>query len=108
MIKKIRIKKGDTVYVIAGEDKGKTGEVVQVNYKTDRVLVNGVNIVKKHKRSNQTENKKPQIVEQPAPIHISNVMYYCGHCNKPTRLGIKIEPDGKKHRFCKRCETVIK
>ena len=107
MINKSKIKKGDLVIVSAGKEKGKKGEVSEIIKKTGRVLVNGVNIVKKHKKS-QGENKKPNIVEEPAPINLSNVMYFCPKCDKGVRLGVKIEKDGNKTRFCKKCETSIK
>jgi large subunit ribosomal protein L24 len=106
MIRKFKIKKEDMVVVITGKERGKKGKVSEVIYKKERVLINGVNLVKKHKK-NQTENKKPNIVEEPAPLHISNVMYFCNKCDKGVRLGVKDE-DGKKVRFCKKCGTTIK
>jgi len=107
MMNKSKIKKGDMVLVSAGKEKGKKGEVSEIIKKDGRVLVNGINIVKKHKKS-QGENKKPNIVEEPAPIHLSNVMYFCPKCDKGVRLGVKIEKDGTKTRFCKKCGTSIK
>jgi len=106
-MKKYKIKKGDMVVVNAGKEKGKKGEVSEIIAKKDRVLVNGVNLVKKHKKS-QGENKKPNIVEEPAPISISNVMYFCNKCDKGVRIGIKLEKDGDKVRFCKKCGTTLK
>lgn len=107
MIKKFKIKKGDTVVVIAGKDNGKKGEVSKVLPKKERVLIDGLNVVKKHKKS-QGENKKPNIVEEATPIHISNVMYYCPKCDQGVRLGIKTDKEGKKQRYCRKCGTIIK
>lgn len=107
MAKKLKIKKDDPVIVVAGKDKGKQGTVSQVIRKKDRVLVDGVNLVKKHKKSQNPENKKPSIVEEPASLSISNVMYYCSKCEKGVRLGYKQDGD-KKVRFCKKCNSIIK
>jgi len=107
-MKKFKIKKGDEVIVIAGKDKGKKGIVSKIITKKDRVLIDGINIVKKHKRSPNPENKKPSIVEEPAPLHISNIMYFCSKCNKGVKIGYKETEEGKKVRFCKKCETIIK
>ncbi|NYE57953.1 50S ribosomal protein L24 [Carboxydothermus ferrireducens] len=99
---KLKVKKGDTVLVIAGKDKDKKGKIVQVLPKENRVVVEGVNIVKRHTRPNP---KLPQggIVEKEAPIHVSNVMVICPSCGKPTRVGKKFLADGKKIRVCKKC-----
>ncbi|GAV23833.1 50S ribosomal protein L24 [Carboxydothermus pertinax] len=99
---KLSVKKGDTVLVIAGKDNGKKGKIVQVIPAENRVIVEGVNIVKRHTRPNQ---KLPQggIVEKEAPIHVSNVMVVCPSCGKPTRVGKKFLADGKKIRICKKC-----
>lgn len=96
---KIKIKTGDTVIVIAGKDKGKKGKVQKVDYKKRRVLVEGVNFVKKHKRPTQNDSKG-NIVETNVPIHISNVMYFSTKLNKGVRLGYKfIEEDKKKKKI---------
>lgn len=92
-----KIKKGDTVMVIVGKDKGKTGEVLSVSPKENKVLIAGVNIVKKHKKP--TMNSQGQIVEVEKPIHISNVSLI--EDGKPARVGFKIE-DGKKFRIFKK------
>ena len=81
-------------------------EKINTEGKTVVMATHNQEIVKKHKK-NQTENKKPNIVEEPAPLHISNVMYFCNKCDKGVRLGVK-EEDGKKIRFCKKCKTAIK
>lgn len=92
-----KIKKGDTVMVLVGKDKGKTGEVLSVSPKENKVLIAGVNIVKKHKKP--TINSQGQIVEVEKPIHISNVSLI--EDGKPARVGFKIE-DGKKFRIFKK------
>ncbi len=103
--KKFKIKAGDKVVVIAGKDKGKVGKVLKVLPEEERVIVEGVRIVKKHLRPSQ---KYPEggIIEKEAPIHISNVMLIDPKTNKPTRVGIKFV-DGKKVRYAKRSGEVI-
>ena len=103
--KKLKIKTGDTVMVIAGKDKGKVGKVLKVIPEKERVIVEGVRIVKKHVRPNP---KYPEggIIEMEAPIHISNVMLVDPKTGKPTRVGIKIV-DGKKYRYAKRSDEII-
>ncbi|MBO8136874.1 MAG: 50S ribosomal protein L24 [Desulfotomaculum sp.] len=102
---KVHVRKGDTVVVIAGKDAGKKGKVLEVYPKTSRVVVEGVNIVKRHTRPNP---KMPQggIVEKPAPIHSSNVMPFCTKCDKPVRVAKKIEGD-KKLRICRKCGSEL-
>ncbi len=99
----LKIKKGDTVRVIAGKDKDKEGKVIAVDAKKSRVTVEGINIVKKHTKPSMG-NQAGGIVEQEAPIHISNVMYV--HKGKPTRVGFKMDGD-KKVRFAKSTGEVI-
>ncbi|MBQ0144059.1 MAG: 50S ribosomal protein L24 [Bacteroidales bacterium] len=105
-MKKLHIKKGDTVYVNAGNDKGKTGKILSVIVDEDRVVVEGVNVVSKHTKPNA---KQPQggIVKQEAPIHISNVQLIDPADNKPTRVGYKFV-DGKKVRYAKKSGEEIK
>ena len=105
-MKKIHIKKGDTVYVNAGNDKGKTGKVLSVIPSKDRAIVEGVNMVKKHTKPN---SKQPQggIVEQEAGIHISNLQLIDPKSGKPTRVGYKMVDD-KKVRFAKKSGEEIK
>ena len=100
---KMKIKKGDTVKVIAGKDNGKEGKVISVDRKNNRVLVEGVNIITKHMKPSAA-NQNGGIVQKEAPIHISNVMYV--HKGKPTRIGFKMEKD-KKVRFAKSTGDVI-
>ena len=105
-MKKIHIKKGDTVYVNAGNDKGKTGKVLSVIPSKDRAIVEGVNMVKKHTKPN---SKQPQggIVEQEAGIHISNLQLIDPKSGKPTRVGYKMVDD-KKVRYAKTTGEEIK
>ena len=99
----MKIKKGDTVKVIAGKDNGKEGKVISVDRKNNRVLVEGVNIITKHMKPSAA-NQNGGIVQKEAPIHISNVMYV--HKGKPTRIGFKMEKD-KKVRFAKSTGDVL-
>ena len=105
-MKKLRIKKGDTVYVNAGNDKGKTGKVLSVDPQADRAVVEGVNMVSKHTKPN---SKQPQggIVEQEAGIHISNLQLIDPKSGKPTRVGYKMVDD-KKVRYAKKSGEEIK
>ena len=101
---KVKIRKGDTVQVIAGKDKGKRGAIVRVNAKKDAVIVSGVNIVKKTmKRRSQQE--QGGIAEVEAPLNISNVAIVCKKCG-PTRVGYKIDGD-KKIRVCRKCGEAL-
>ena len=105
-MKKIHIKKGDTVYVNAGNDKGQTGKVLSVDKAKDRVIVEGVNMVSKHTKPN---SKQPQggIIKQEAPIHISNLNLIDPQSGKPTRVGYRMEGD-KKVRYAKKSGEEIK
>ncbi len=104
-----RIKKGDQVEVIAGKDLGERGDVVSVMTKVNRVVVNGVNVGKKHEKAKQVGNQQvpAQIVEFNAPIHASNVMLVCPKCDKAVRVGFRYLDDGRKVRFCKKCDANI-
>jgi len=100
-----KLKKNDKVKVIAGKDKGKEGTIISFVPEKDRVIVEGVRIIKKHVKASATT--KGGIVEKEAPIHISNVMLICPHCNQPTRVGIKFLESGEKVRYCKKCGETI-
>ena len=102
----MKIRKNDTVLVIAGKDKGKKGKVRYAYPKKEQVLVDGVNFIKKHTRAVR-EVKQAGIIEQEAPIHISNVMLLCSKCNHPTRTGFRYLEDGRKVRVCRSCHEVI-
>ncbi len=106
-MKKMRtkLKKNDKVRVIAGKDKGKEGTIISFVPEKNRVIVEGVRVIKKHVKASATT--KGGIVEKEAPIHISNVMLICPHCNQPTRVGIKFLESGEKVRYCKKCGETI-
>lgn len=101
----MKIKKNDTVIVIAGKDKGTTGKVVKLLPREEKAVVEGVNVVKKHTKPRQS-GEKGQIVEKSLPIHISNIMLLDPKENKPTRVGFQIK-DGKKVRVAKRSGQVL-
>jgi large subunit ribosomal protein L24 len=105
MEKHYTIKKNDNVMVLAGKDKGKTGKVLRINRKTDRIIVEKVNMIKRHVKPSQ--KTKGGIMERENPIAVSNVMIFCDKCAKPVRVGKKILEDGKKVRYCKKCDEVI-
>ncbi len=100
-----KVKREDFVVVIAGKDRGKRGKVLRVLPKKQRVIVEGVNIVKKHQKP--TATTAGGIIEKPAPIHVSNVMLVCPKCGQPTRVGFTFLEDGTKVRRCKKCGEVI-
>jgi large subunit ribosomal protein L24 len=100
-----RIKKGDKVVVIAGRDKGRSGEVLQVLPKENRAVVRGVNVVKRHQR--QTASQEGGIISKEAPIHLSNIAVADPESGKATRVGFRIEDDGRKVRVAKRSGEVI-
>ena len=100
------IRRDDTVMVIAGKDRGKSGKVNRVIREKDRVVVAGVNIATKHVK-NRPGIRQAGIIHVEAPLHISNVMLMCPHCAKPTRVGHRFQEDGTKVRVCKRCNEVI-
>jgi large subunit ribosomal protein L24 len=101
----MKIKKGDNILVIAGKDKGKTGKIIKSFPRELKVLVEGVNLKKKHVRPKR-EGEKGQVVSIPAPLTISNVKVVCPKCGKATRVGYTIEKDVKK-RICKKCKQEI-
>ena len=102
----MRIKKGDTVFVKAGKEKGKTGKVLKFNQSAQRALVQGVNFVKKHAK--QTRQDQPGgILQKESHLHISNLMFYCPRCSKPARIGAKLLNDGSKVRICKKCQEMV-
>jgi large subunit ribosomal protein L24 len=101
----LKIKKGDHVIVIAGRDKGKHGEVVEMLPREGRALVRGVNVVRRHQK--QTAAQEGGIISKEAPIHISNLALEDPKDGKPTRIGFKFLQDGKKVRFAKRSGEVI-
>ena len=100
----MKIKKGDTVQIISGNDVGKSGRVIKVFPLKEKIIVEGLNMVKKHTRPTQ-ENPQGGIMEKEAAIHISNVMFVSG--SQPTRIGYRILDDGKKVKFSKKSGEVI-
>lgn len=100
------IKKEDTVYVISGKEKGKKGRVLLVDKVKKRVLIEKVNIIKKHMKPNK-KYAQGGIIEKEASIAISNVLFFCPKCSKPAKIGATLLESGKKHRMCKKCKEVI-
>ena len=100
-----KIKKGDTVVVLAGRDKGRSGEVLQVVPKEERALVRGVNMIKRHQR--QSMNQEGGIISKEAPIHLSNLAIADPKDGKASRVGFKVLDDGRKVRFAKRSGELI-
>ncbi|MFK7697352.1 50S ribosomal protein L24 [Paenibacillus sp. HJGM_3] len=103
---KLHVKKEDTVIVITGKDKGKKGRIIAAYPRQNRVLVEGVNMVKKHQKPTQ-QNPQGGILDQEAPIHVSNVMLLDPKSGKPTRIGYKVLENGKKVRVAKKSGEVI-
>lgn len=101
-----KIRKGDTIEVIKGKDRGKKGKVLEVIPLAGRAIVEGINMVKKHKRRTR-EDHKGGIVPIETPISLNNVMVFCKNCNCGRRVGFTILKDGTKSRICKECKEVI-
>ncbi|MEJ2628253.1 MAG: 50S ribosomal protein L24 [bacterium] len=98
----MKVVKNDNVLVLSGNNKGKSGRVLKVLPQKNRIIVEGINFIKKHARPTQ-KNPQGGIIEKEASIHVSNVMVICPKCNTPTRVGNKILDNGKKIRVCKNC-----
>lgn len=103
---KTKIKKGDTVMVTTGRERGKTGKVLSLHLNNGKVIVEKLNLIKRHTKPNQ-KVKQGGIIEREAPLALANVMFLCGNCNKPVRLGIKQLNDGRRVRICRKCQEVI-
>ena len=103
---KMHIKKGDTITVISGKEKGKKGKVLYVSPRSNRAIVEALNMITRHERPSQ---RSPQggMIQKEAPINASNLMLICNKCNKPTRTGKRILEDGSKVRVCKKCSEII-
>jgi large subunit ribosomal protein L24 len=101
------IKKNDEVYILRGKDRGKTGRVLIVLPKDQKIVVEGVQMIKRHTRPNPQRNIKGGIVEKEAAIHISNVAIVCKTCKKHTRIAKKVMSDGRSTRSCKKCGNTI-
>ena len=102
----MNIKKDDNVLVIAGKDKGKKGKVRFAYPRENKVLIEGINFIKKHSKAKGAA-KQAGIIDLEAPLAISKIMFLCSKCNKPTRIGIKRLEDGRRVRFCRACGEVI-
>lgn len=100
---KSKIRKDDKVMVIAGKDKGKIGKILRIFGKKDAVLVEKVNMVQRHTKANPYASQPGGIIEKEAPINVSNVQVMCDACAKPARIGYRETKDGKKVRYCKKC-----
>jgi large subunit ribosomal protein L24 len=103
----IQIRKGDNVRVMAGPDAGKSGRVLSIDAKKNRVVVEQVAMIKRHTRPNPNKNIKGGIVEREGTIHVSNVLVVCGSCSKHTRIGHTVLPDGTKVRSCRHCKATL-
>lgn len=102
----MKIKKNDTVLVTTGKDRGKKGKVRRALPKGERVVVEGLNMIKRHSRARRAA-RQAGIVELEAPIHVSNVMLVCDKCKKPAKVGYRTLEDGRKVRICRVCEEPI-
>jgi large subunit ribosomal protein L24 len=101
------IRKNDNVVVMTGKDRGKRGRVLRVVPEKNRVVVEGVNMIKRHTKANPQRQVKGGVIEREAPVHASNVQMVCPECGKPTRLGSKLLEDGRKVRICRKCSEVV-
>jgi large subunit ribosomal protein L24 len=102
----MRIRKDDKVKIISGKDKGKIGKVLSVLRKNNRVLVESINMTKRHQKAN-AKNRQGGIVEQESPIQVANVMLMCNKCMTPIRIKMQRLDDGKKVRICGKCSEII-
>ncbi len=101
-----KIRKNDTVRVIAGKDKGKSGKIITVFPDKGRALVQGINFIKKHAKRTR-EDQQGGIIQMESPMSVSNLMVVCQKCNKTTRIGFSTLTDGTKTRICKKCKELI-
>jgi large subunit ribosomal protein L24 len=99
---KLKIKKGDQVKVVSGKESGKTGKVMRVDTETGRVVLERLNIMKKHTKPNPKKNPQGGVIEREASIDASNVMIVCPSCGEPTRVGYRLTADGGKVRICRK------
>ncbi|MFH1888844.1 MAG: 50S ribosomal protein L24 [Candidatus Omnitrophota bacterium] len=102
----LKIRKGDTVEVVKGKDKGKKGKILRVLLSDNRAIVEGINLVKKHRRRSR-DDEKGGIVPIEMPINMANLMLFCKSCNRGRRAGFTILKDASKARICKTCKEVI-
>ncbi|MFP4167705.1 MAG: 50S ribosomal protein L24 [Desulfonatronovibrionaceae bacterium] len=104
----LKIKQNDSVHVLQGKDKDKVGKVKKVYKSEGQVLIEGVNMVKRHVKPNPYKNEQGGIVEKEAPVNISNVALVCDSCSERTKVGFRSTSDGDKVRYCKKCNETIK
>ncbi len=107
MMNKIRLKKNDTVVVIRGKDKGKTGKVLKLYPETGRIIVERINFSKHFVRADRSRNVQGGVMEKEAPIHVSNVMLFCSECGQGVRIQNRTLEDGSRIRVCVKCESLI-
>jgi large subunit ribosomal protein L24 len=103
----INVRKNDRVVVITGKDRGKKGRIIEVLPRKRKVIVEGVNVVKRHNKANTRRGVQGGILERESPIDLSNVMVICPHCNAATRVGHQVLGDGTRTRACKKCGATI-
>ncbi len=101
------VRRNDTVIVIAGKDRGKRGRVLKLLPERNRVVVEGVNFIKRHTRPNPSRNIKGGVVEREASLHASNLQLVCPECGAQTRIGRRLLGDGRKVRICRKCDGVV-
>ena len=101
------VRRNDTVIVIAGKDRGKRGRVLKLLPERNRVVVEGVNLIKRHTRPNPSRNIKGGVVEREASLHASNLQLVCPECGAQTRVGRRLLGDGRKVRICRKCDGVV-
>mgnify|MGYP000844974645 CR=1 FL=1 len=102
----MKIHKNDTVKIISGKDKGKVGKVLKVFPKENKILVEGLHLFKKHVKPKK-QGQKGEVILTPQPLHVSNVMFVCPACQKPTKVGYQVENNQEKIRICKKCKNRI-
>lgn len=105
-VQKAKVRKGDTVMVIAGRERGKTGKVLALHLTEGKVIVEKLNVIKRHTKPNQKQ-RQGGILEREAPLALSNVMVFCANCQKPVRVGVKVLADGRRVRACQKCKEII-
>ena len=102
----MKIQKNDNVLIISGKEKGKKGKVRKALPSRESVIVEGLNLIKRHSKT-KGQTRQAGIIELEGPIHVSNVMVICNKCNKPARVGYRVLDDGKKARYCHNCSEII-
>jgi large subunit ribosomal protein L24 len=102
----MKVRKNDTVLIVLGKDKGKKGKVRKTMPDKEKVIVEGLNLIKRHSKT-KGKTRQAGIIELEGPIPVSNVMIICNKCNKPVRVGTRILEDGKKARYCHNCSEII-